>query len=115
MAKPGITPIQLIAATNPRLCGRLAEPGAEADGELLDAIATPEEAGRTPLTRAADRLHLSSAANTVAAHRPHPVISTAPPSSPRRGLRLPARGGRAGATIPAWPFAPAMTGSHVGR
>ena len=33
---------------------------AEADGALLDEIATPEEAGRTLLTRAAERLRLSA-------------------------------------------------------
>ena len=33
---------------------------AEADGELLDEIATPEEAGRTLLVRAAERLRLSA-------------------------------------------------------
>ncbi|HUI34862.1 MAG TPA: YifB family Mg chelatase-like AAA ATPase [Stellaceae bacterium] len=33
---------------------------AEADGTLLDEVATPEEAGRTLLTRAAERLHLSA-------------------------------------------------------
>jgi magnesium chelatase family protein len=33
---------------------------AEADGTLLDEIATPEEAGRTLLTRAAERLRLSA-------------------------------------------------------
>jgi magnesium chelatase family protein len=33
---------------------------AEADGELLGEIATPEEAGRTLLTRAAERLRLSA-------------------------------------------------------
>jgi magnesium chelatase family protein len=33
---------------------------AEADGALLDELATPEEAGRTLLTRAAERLRLSA-------------------------------------------------------
>ena len=33
---------------------------AEADGRLLDEVATPEEAGRTLLTRAAERLKLSA-------------------------------------------------------
>ena len=33
---------------------------AEADGTLLDEVATPEEAGRTLLTRAAERLRLSA-------------------------------------------------------
>jgi magnesium chelatase family protein len=33
---------------------------AEADGELLDAVATPEEAGRALLVRAAERLRLSA-------------------------------------------------------
>jgi magnesium chelatase family protein len=33
---------------------------AEADGALLDEVATPEEAGRTLLTRAAERLRLSA-------------------------------------------------------
>jgi magnesium chelatase family protein len=33
---------------------------AEADGALLDEIAAPEEAGRTLLTRAAERLRLSA-------------------------------------------------------
>ncbi|MBV9554200.1 MAG: YifB family Mg chelatase-like AAA ATPase [Alphaproteobacteria bacterium] len=33
---------------------------AEADGELLDRIATPEEAGRTLMARAAERLRLSA-------------------------------------------------------
>jgi magnesium chelatase family protein len=33
---------------------------AEADGELLDAVATPEEAGRTLLARAAERMRLSA-------------------------------------------------------
>src|SRR5580658_210052 len=33
---------------------------AEADGELLDEVATPEEAGRTLLVRAAERLRLSA-------------------------------------------------------
>jgi magnesium chelatase family protein len=33
---------------------------AEADGELLDEIATPEEAGRTLLSRAAERMRLSA-------------------------------------------------------
>jgi magnesium chelatase family protein len=33
---------------------------AEADGELLGEVATPEEAGRTLLVRAAERLRLSA-------------------------------------------------------
>ncbi|HTZ34592.1 MAG TPA: ATP-binding protein, partial [Stellaceae bacterium] len=33
---------------------------AEADGELLDEVATPEEAGRALLVRAAERLRLSA-------------------------------------------------------
>jgi len=56
---------------------------AEADGTLLDEVATPEEAGRTLLTRAAERLRLSARGyhRVLRVAAPSP-ISTAPPSSP---------------------------------
>lgn len=110
MASPGITPIQLIAVTNPCLCGYLAE----ADGALLDAIARPEEASRTLLIRAADRLHLSAARQSPLLRVARtPATSTAPPSSP--GLMLPALGWRAGATILAVAVRAGYDGSHFDR
>jgi hypothetical protein len=110
MASPGITPIQLIAATNPCLCGYLAE----ADGALLDAIARPEEASRTLLIRLDSRCRspapLSSAPITVAARRPHPCdLDGAAAVARPQGLMLPALGWRAAPRTWRWPFAPPMT------
>jgi magnesium chelatase family protein len=57
-----------VAAARARQAGRYAElsaerrirTNAEADGALLEAIATPEPAGRALLLRAAERLRLSA-------------------------------------------------------
>jgi len=75
---------------------------AEADGVLLDEIATPEEAGRTLLTRAAERLRLSArgyhrvlrVARTLADLDGAAIVArrhVAEALSYRRGLGTPAR------------------------
>ena len=70
--------------------GRGVRTNAEADGALLDEVATPEPAGRTLLARAAERLRLSARGyHRVFARRAHP-------GRPRRRPRccpLPRRGG----------------------
>jgi magnesium chelatase family protein len=43
-----------------RYAGHAARTNAEADGKLLEAAATPDEAGRTLLAQAADSLWLSA-------------------------------------------------------
>src|SRR3984957_18177146 len=57
---------------------------AEADGTLLDEVATPEEAGRALLTRAAERLRLS-------ARGYHRVLRVAPPLADLDGAAIAAR------------------------
>ena len=105
MASPGVKPIQLITATNPCLCVYLAQ----VDGALLDAIARPEEASRTLLIRAADRLPLSAARQSALLRRTL-AISTGSPSSPAAEALCYRRwaGGQAPRSW-LWPFAPAMT------
>jgi len=49
-----------LANDNPEFKGMPPRTNAEADGELLESVASPDEAGRTLLTQAAGQLQLSA-------------------------------------------------------